>query len=125
MGEVKGVQECIQRIEAIKGEMPRMAATALLAGALVVNNDAVRRAPYLTGNLRRSIHPDPVEANNDRVVIEVGTDVEYAAHLEFGTVRMAPRPYLRPALLENKAKIVRDSSVAFIALLRNKSRGGS
>jgi len=33
--------------------------TALTAGALIVSNDAKRRAPYRTGNLRRSIHIEP------------------------------------------------------------------
>ena len=27
-----------------------------------------------------------------------GADPGYAAHVEFGTTRMAPRPYLRPVL---------------------------
>ncbi len=30
----------------------------------------------------------------------VGTDVEYAPHLEFGTVRMAERPFLTPAVMD-------------------------
>jgi len=36
----------------------------------------------------------------------VGTNVEYAGYLELGTVKMKPRPYLRPALEKNRSKIL-------------------
>lgn len=36
----------------------------------------------------------------------VGTNVEYAGYLEMGTVKMGPRPYLRPALEKNRSKIL-------------------
>ncbi len=47
-----------------------------------------------TGTLKGSIR---VEMEPRDLVAIVGTDVEYAPHLEFGTSRMAPRPYLGPA----------------------------
>jgi len=36
-------------------------------------------------------------AGDDDVVYVVGTDVEYAAFVEFGTSKMKAQPYLRPA----------------------------
>lgn len=33
--------------------------------------------------------------------VVIGTNVEYAPHIEFGTSKMAARPYLRPALHEH------------------------
>lgn len=120
--DVTGVDELIAKIEAIKDEAPRRLAVATTAGAMRVHADAVRRAPYKTGNLRRSIHPDITEATKDRTVIEIGTDVEYAAYMEFGTARIAPRPYLRPALDENRPGVVRDIRLAMGALLREKAR---
>ena len=35
----------------------------------------------------------------------VGTDVNYGLYLELGTINMGPRPWLRPALKQNEAKI--------------------
>jgi len=54
-----------------------------------------------TGRLRSSITHE-VEGTTGRV----GTNVKYALFLELGTERMAPRPYLRPALHKNEKAIL-------------------
>jgi HK97 gp10 family phage protein len=46
--------------------------------------------------------------------VRVGTNVEYAAPLEFGTTRMAPRPFMRPAIVMSQDKV----SDEVIAVLR-------
>lgn len=46
-----------------------------------------------TGRLRQSITAVQIKPLHWRV----GTNVDYALFLEFGTRRMAPRPFLRPA----------------------------
>lgn len=48
-----------------------------------------------TGRLARSITVRPDEA---RTAATVNASTEYAAPLEFGTQRVEPRPYMRPAL---------------------------
>lgn len=54
------------------------------------------------GNLINSItlRPDP-----KTLAVFVNAGAKYAAALEYGTVRMEPRPYLRPALLQHRASI--------------------
>lgn len=74
---------------------------ALRAGALVIQNAAKEGAPYRTGTLRRSI---AIEDGPGEYEVSIGTDVEYAPYVEFGTVNMAARPYLRPALDEHLAE---------------------
>ena len=54
------------------------------------------------GNLVNSVQIS--EVTPERAII--GTGVEYAEHLEFGTSRMAPRPFLRPAVDEHEREIV-------------------
>lgn len=49
--------------------------------------------PVDTGNLRNSITH---EQENETTEV-IGTSVEYAPYVELGTVKMAARPYLRPA----------------------------
>lgn len=60
-----------------------------------------RRAKELcavdTGRLRSSINWRLARDSRGLAAI-IGTNVEYAPYLEFGTSRMAARPFLRPAL---------------------------
>ena len=55
-----------------------------------------------TGRLAGSIFADFRE---DGLHVDVGSDVAYATHLEFGTKNMAARPWLQPAFERNKDKI--------------------
>lgn len=64
---------------------------------LKVEGQAKQLAPVDTGRLRSSITHE-VERQGEEVVGRIGSNVEYAAHQEFGTSRMAAHPYLRPAL---------------------------
>jgi HK97 gp10 family phage protein len=72
-----------------------------------------------TGTLRASIMSE-VERHGSNVLGRVGPDVEkiaakapvgtnvnYGYYLEIGTSKMAPRPYLRPALIRTRKKVVR------------------
>lgn len=69
--------------------------------AAKVEGDAKLITPVDTGALRSSINvagkstPNGAEAS-------IGTNLEYAAHVEFGTSRAKAQPYLQPALQKNK-----------------------
>ena len=69
----------------------------------MIEGDAKRLTPVDTGRLRASIAHIVVQQRNT-LAVRVGTSVHYAAYVELGTVKMAARPYLRPALETNKAK---------------------
>jgi len=107
----------------------KMLENALVAGALQIVNAAKIRAPYKTGNLRRSIHvgghidADPQTQmdmadttgtdiggagryGRHQVRVRVGTNVEYAAPLEYRNA--GARAYMRPAADEAKADAIRD-----------------
>ena len=64
--------------------------------------------PYVqTGTLRRSI---TFQREGTRLLVgsslkPQGSDHSYAWYLEMGSGRMAPRPYLRPAVRKNKGTI--------------------
>lgn len=72
-----------------------------------IRSQAVVLAPVDTGELRNSIVWKTSKANIGEIagVAEpeemegyVGTGLEYAPYQEFGTRRMAPQPFLRPAI---------------------------
>lgn len=98
----------------------------------LVERDAKQKAPKDTGALARSIQ-SKVENNNNSIQGVVFTPLEYGAYVEFGTGLFAesggrtdvpwsyqddegnwhttkgqkPQPYMRPAIDNNREKIVR------------------
>lgn len=115
---------------------------AVRAGALLIQNAAKQKAPRRTSTLRRSITVE-VSRHGDRVVAHIGPTVEYGRYVELGTGIYAaggngrqtpwvyrgpggkffttsgqqPRPYLRPALDENREKAIREISRVFGSLI--------
>lgn len=58
-----------------------------------------------TGRLRASITHE-VSSNGNEMVAEIGTNVSYGKHLEFGTSKMPPYPWLFPAVELKKPEII-------------------
>lgn len=72
---------------------------ALQRVGIRVQNGARVLCPVDTGRLRSSIqHQMGRDAGGSYV--DIGTNVEYAADVEFGSQGRRPKPYLRPALLQ-------------------------
>lgn len=65
-----------------------------LAACLAV---AIPRAPIRTGFLRGSAFVRRAQRGLGGIVGSWGFSAHYAPYLEFGTVRMSPRPFIRPA----------------------------
>lgn len=78
--------------------------SAIRDGALLVERDAKLNCPVDTGNLRASIQTEMNETA-DEYIAEVGTNVEYAGYVEYGTKKMDARPFLIPAFESNKESI--------------------
>lgn len=69
-----------------------------------MQNDAVMRAPVRTGRLRHNIVLAPKGGQPKGVValaLAVANKAFYGRFLEFGTVKMAARPFMRPAFDAN------------------------
>lgn len=75
-------------------------ATGLQKAVLTVESEAKKACPVDTGRLRSSI-TGRVEGTTGIV----GTNVEYASYVEFGTDRQAAQPFLFPAAEQVRAKI--------------------
>ncbi len=138
---VMGKEEAIKKIRAIKTAVSTGLVVSVRAGGLVVEKYAKDKVPRWTGNLSRSIHVEIVEVTPIFAAAIIGTDVEYAAQVEFGgtikaknapylvfktrdgqwhkvkSVTQVPQPYLRPALDEHIEEVVAAMSETFKKLI--------
>lgn len=120
--QVSGLRELGEALRGLSQDMALKASRqAVAAGASVVRKAARQAAPKDTGNLEKAIVMKRKRFTNIteeyNVAIRVGKrqdiknakagkgalgkDAFYARFLEFGTVKMSPRPFLGPALEAN------------------------
>lgn len=127
---VEGLENVLMRLEEI-GDEQNIEINLSKACALV-ERSAKEKAPKNTGELRRSIASKVEQSGGDLVGV-VYTPLEYAPYVEYGTGLFAesggrkdvpwfyvdekgdwhitsgqhPKPYMRPALNENREEILR------------------
>lgn len=94
-GDFKGMTE---RIRAGVRE-----AALLATGAAMLEGEAEAKkaCPVDTGRLKNSITHTYVDAG-DAIVGQIGSNVEYAPHVEFGTSTQKAQPYLSPGIVAAK-----------------------
>ena len=102
MGKVKsktGNARAVIDTEAVAREMSEEGGGLvkwITTKSLQVERRAKELCPVDTGRLRSSI-TSQIERDGATIVGVVGTDVEYASFVEFGTQRMEAQPFLVPA----------------------------
>ena len=125
MVEIKNVDKLVAKLDNLSKVQLEQ---ALNKACLIVENEAKKLCPVDTGQLRSSITHEVAEKEG-----RVGTNVEYAPYVEYGTGLFAengngrqtpwryqddegnwhttkgqhPQPFMRPALSENKQNILR------------------
>lgn len=104
---------------------------AAKAGILPIQNEAIRNAPYKSGNLSRSIHTEVIKRSNSYVEVATGTDVEYAARQEFGFSKrdslgrkynQPARPYMRPAYDNKRNEAIKETSNALRDIIEHNAK---
>ena len=85
-------------VDAVKGELEKVLPKILESWGVVAEGYAKLNCPVDTGRLRNSITH---ERNDKEGYVQVGTNVEYAPYVEYGTSRQSAQPYLTPAILDN------------------------
>jgi len=82
-----------------------------------IKEDAKGRCPVDTGSLQKSIRIQTSASPAGNIISigvsaggyitnpKTGKKVNYAAHVEYGTSRQTPQPFLRPAYLKNEQKL--------------------
>jgi len=89
------------RIPDIAARFPGAVRAAVAKAAYDTEADAKTLCPVDTGALRGSIKTQ-VEGMSAKVT----ASMEYAGYVEFGTYKMAPRAYMRPAADINEPKFI-------------------
>lgn len=92
MASVKIVDNSRMVLQAMKSPI----GNALEKIGLTAERYAKESAPVDTGRLRNSITHEVDEKD-----VYIGTNVEYAPHVEFGTVKQKAQPFLRPAATDH------------------------
>ena len=93
---VKFVQDTITvKLRGFRREMPRKVTDETLKVGKEMENYAKSIVPVRTGYLRSTIAFRAFEAP---LMFWFGATAYYASYVEFGTWKMMPEPYLRPAL---------------------------
>lgn len=88
-------------------ERGRKVATRPLRGIGIHRASAPGDPPAVdTGHLRRSMQVDASRLNQQQPTARIGTNVEYARGLEYGTRSIAPRPYFRPSVPKARPKVL-------------------
>lgn len=93
------------------GEIVRKDVVASLREGAISGPGHVPSAPGTPPNsdtraLEKSVHVEVNESGLTVTVVAGGPGVPYAAAQEFGDSKLPERPYMRPALLRNKSRIV-------------------
>lgn len=112
MAKIEGDKKLKEKLKKIQKSASNNLEQALLTSALFVERDAKINVPVDTGRLRNSISHE-TDFNSTNPSVEVGTNVEYAKHVEFGTSRQSAKPFLFPAYNQNKNKILKELAKAF------------
>lgn len=127
---IEGVEQLLQRLNKVADA--EQVKAAIGRACALVERAAKQKAPKGTGELRRSI-TSRIEQDGDDLTGVVFTPLEYAPYVEYGTGLFAeeggrkdvpwhyqddegnwhttsgmhPRPFMRPALNENREEIIR------------------
>lgn len=119
---VEGLEEARAALERIlRAERGAVPAVLEIVGQ-VATREITRRAPLLTGRLRRSYTYDVDDAGR---WVEISSNVEYAPYQEFGTYRIAGTPHVRPGIDATIPQIPRIVSEGLARAARGAgSRGG-
>ena len=100
--DVQGVLEVREdNRQAIANAIDKALMRGLEKVGLVAEGYAKRLCPVDTGRLRNSITH---QVNDSEKSVYIGTNVEYAPHVELGTYKASAQPFLTPAAQDHAAE---------------------
>ncbi len=117
MFDIKGFEDYIEALQKAGKDIDLVSRDALRESGEMLQAAIIARVPVDTGNLKDhiKIKTPSVEGHYNYVEVGVIHDAAYtdketmigAIAVEFGSTRMAARPYVRPAISSKKAAVKR------------------
>jgi HK97 gp10 family phage protein len=108
--EVKGFRELKRKLDTLPVNVARrVLPKASQEGAKVLRREARRRAPRREGTLRRGLsymRKKRMPKTAASYIVGLTRKAFYGMFIEFGTKHIPAKPFLRPALDEEKDKII-------------------
>ena len=96
--EVQGISTMIEHLDAARMIVTQITPQIVAVSAVLGIAYARELVPWDTGATNWSIHADPVSATADGTFwTDYGPTTYYSRWLEWGTVHMAPRPFMIPS----------------------------
>ena len=106
MAKVKGLEEWVKWVNSLPDELAEKVKTHVQETAFKMERDMKKLAPVDTGHLRRNINVSmDIEDKGATATVGSGT-LDYAIHVEFGTVRRPATPYFYPIVFKYKKTFI-------------------
>lgn len=109
--KIDGLKELRRELRKLPGNVQRrVIQSATRAGAVIIRDEARRRAPKDRGILEKSIIiKKSRRSSNSSIVFSIGPSKKayYGYFVELGTRFQSPQPFLVPALVENEGAIIK------------------
>lgn len=102
---IEGLNQFIKWTDSITTQLEEDVKKLVKETSYQIELDAKALSPVDTTRLRSSIS---TELSPDGLSGEVGTNVEYAAYVEYGTSKMESQPFLNPSFIKNKMIFLHD-----------------
>ena len=119
---IKGVESASKRLRKLPAGCLKEVTDGVNKAAAVVNAGAKRNCPVDTGLLRESIHAQPAQAQGNDVTATIGTSVEYAPYVEFGTGSRGGYPYKTSLALSYKKNWPGQQAQPFLGKSLNENK---
>lgn len=134
---MEGAKKHVKRLNRLRADVVRVAGAVLYEGADSIRAEAFRSISAGSVSGKNHVPSAPgeppnrdtggLQANIEAVQTkpleaQVRSEADYAAALEFGTIRMAARPYMRPARDKMRKKIVARMNAQMAKLVKRSGR---
>lgn len=115
---VHGLDNTLEKLSALDWRLALDLRTVVQANANRLEREAKARCPVRTGNLRNSIKAETHAGGLNADVGPRKPDGWYAHFLEWGTVKMAARPFMGPAWEAVRPRYIADVTAAVARALK-------